>query len=90
MDPCHQGRDRLGRADVTDAPTGHGIGFGEAVEQDRTFARARQRSQTGMLSDIGQPVVDLVGEKIEVVPVGERDQALQVGSGLRRAGRIGG
>jgi hypothetical protein len=37
---------------------------------------------------VGQPVVDLVGDQVEVVPLGQRDQRLQRGPRLHGAGRV--
>ena len=58
-----------GRARIADAPAGHGIRLGEAVQDDGALARAWQAAEADVLA-VGEPVVDLVGQQIEVVPIG--------------------
>ena len=87
--PHAQLGDPGGRADPADPPARHRVRLGEATEHDGALPRAGQRAEAGVRAGVGEPVVDLVGDEVEVVLLGERHQRLERGAGLHGAGRVG-
>ena len=57
----------LRRGDVSDAPPGHGIGFGKPIQQHRAFTHARHCRDTDMFGIIDQATVHLVYGDDQVV-----------------------
>ena len=88
MDFGHR-TDEVGVAQgVADSPAGHGIGLGEAVQQDGAVAHSRQRGETGVYAVIGQIGVDLVGYYDEIVFFSELGDSSQVFPGHDGSGGI--
>ena len=50
----------------------------------------RERAEAGVRGVVGEAVVDLVGDEVEVAAFGEPDERLQRSAGLHRAGRVRG
>ncbi len=77
----------LGRGQVADAPAGHGVGLGEAVERDGALAQPRQRGGRQVLRPrVDELGVDLVGDEDKVVP---DDQVADLADDVRRGDRAG-
>ena len=81
-----------GGGDIADTPAGHGIGLGHAVdEQGAGLDLLPQGGQAGeLLVVIGQAVVDLVGQDIQVVVHAHLGDALQLAAAVHHAGGVAG
>ena len=68
MDLHHGVGKKRGRAGVADAPTGHGAGLRETVQEDAAFAHPGERRDADVLGAVvGQFTVDFVREHDEIV-----------------------
>ncbi len=65
------------RDDPTDAPAGHGMGFGQAANHDAAFGHARQCGEAVVFTVEHQAFIHLIHHDPEVMGVG------QVGDGLQ-------
>ena len=65
-----------GSAGVPDAPAGHGVGFREAVQENRPLPRSRERRDARMRPLVTESVVNLVGENIQIMLDGEINNRL--------------
>ena len=73
---------------VAYAPSGHGMGLGEAVEDDRPLLHALQLGEAGVAAGVGQLGIDLIGDYQEIVLHHHIGQLLQIGSGHDCSGGI--
>ena len=80
--------DRRGRAAVAEAPTGHGIRLGEAVDHNGALPHAGERGDRAVRLSIGQLGIDLVREDEHLVRPHEGSDLLKVRARHDRTGRI--
>ena len=75
----HGADDGLGTRGVADAPAGHGVGLGNAVDHDRLRADfVAQRSDGNvLLAVVNQLLIDFVGDDVKLLLHGQRGDALQ-------------
>ena len=87
----HLGQLGVGGA-VTDAPAGHGVALGHAVDDDRAvFDVLIQRSEGDELDVVIHEVaVDLVRDDIDIVPAAHLRDGLELRAGVDHAGRVAG
>ncbi|MNQ93528.1 hypothetical protein D3C85_1090000 [compost metagenome] len=78
----HQGFDMIDQGfighDPADAPTGHGMGFGQAADHHAALGHARQRRQAQVFTLVGEALVDLVHHHPQVMGNGEVGDGLQL------------
>ena len=92
MDLRHGG-DEVGVAErIADAPARHGVGLGEAVQENRALLHAGQRGKRRVLhAAVGEVAVDFIGDDDEVVLFSEGGDLLKVvlrHDGARRVVRV--
>ena len=82
--------DGLGRAEVTETPTSHGVGFAESVDRDGEvvgfFGERGHADVRGIIID--ELLVDLVGKDENVLGECDFDQRLEFFAGVDRSGRV--
>ena len=88
----HHLGDLLVGAGVADAPAGHGVCLGHAVDEDGALLGiGAEGGEAGELpSVIGQAGVDLVGDDVEVGLLAHGGQGLQLLLAVHHAGGVGG
>ena len=88
LEDRHEGR---GQDAPAQAPAGHGIRLGEAVEDDGALVHALDREDGDVLAVVDDARVDLVGQDHQVVRHGDGRDALDVAraSASRRWGSAG-
>ena len=85
----HHGLDEFGgAAGIAEPEAGHGPGLGEAVQEDRALAQARQAHNAGVGRVVSQFAVNLVGDDDEVALAGEGGDVLEVGPAHNGAGGV--
>ena len=85
------GGDHVGRTGAEpQAPTGHGVGLGDAVDHDAAFLqRWRQRGDADLLQPVVHHVlVYFVGDDVEAGVVQHVGEVLQLFGGVHRAGGV--
>ena len=90
MDPRHGADQRLGAASEADAETGHGVGFGKAVQKNRALPHARQAGDANVFALKGELGIYLVSNHDEIMFHCQIRNGLQFFAGHRAAGGIGG
>ena len=84
--------DVCGGGHIADAPAGHGIGLGDAVDQQGTLLDfgADGGQADKLLIVIDQMVIDLVGDHVQVVLHAHLGDGLQLAAGVHHSGGVGG
>ena len=86
----HRLDDRLRRAGITKAETGHGKRLGKSVKQNRALAHPGKRGDREVrLLVVAEFTVDLIGDHHQIVLDGELRNAFEVGPGGAGSSRVG-
>ena len=90
MDAHHGVNNSRRAAGVTDAKTGHGVGLGKTVQENRPLLHAGERGDADVFAFKGQLGIDFVSDDQQVAARGQRGDFLQLRAAHGSAGRVGG